>query len=179
MAAVTTAGLAAREPVQMTCLRCAAAWESRAAHRSSARCPACGTQRRVSRPPPGPVRRGKVTEHTLWEIDALPGREPEPGEAPDTATASLLGGLIAEVPFRSPDWEEEAAALAVLAVRRHGLRHPCASTPRAPGCTHPLHERDVALVRGDLEKLGLPGTIELVPLADAMRRATLGDRYQG
>lgn len=113
----------------------------------------------------------------MTEIMLGSARVPENVQA-DPATEQLLAGVTARPAPRS-QWEYENQALALLAARCYSLRHPCESTPRSPGCSHRDHARDMATLRGDLDKLGLPGTIELIPLADEVRRQELGERYQG
>jgi hypothetical protein len=164
-------------PLLVTCDQagCDATWKTRAANRGRSRCPVCRADKHV-------VRDEDAGGHPMLRSGfyALPVPAGCTPESLSTASESdeLLSGVRATSSV-SLTWEDEDAALAVLAVRRLNLRHPCASTPDSPGCDHPGHARDMALLRGDLEKLGLPLTAELIPLADEIRKQELGERYRG
>lgn len=78
----------------------------------------------------------------------------------------VLDGLIAPVE-RTSQHDDENRALAVKKVREALNEHRCRGG-RVDACRNvAAHHRDLARIRVALEALDLPGTLELLPLADA------------
>lgn len=105
-------------------------------------------------------------------MEELTRRMPEDNWADaDQYSLKLLAGVAAG-PERTSDsqWQDEDLALAAMAIRRFFTGHPCSRKKMSdPECTHPDHYRDVAFARHVFDICGLPGGVEMIPLADAAR----------
>jgi hypothetical protein len=169
---------ASAPPIDVTCAdpACGNTWSTRTQDKGHSQCPVCKRSKHVIRPRPPrperakPPRSAEMSAADVFELAAIERRVPEGSQGAEDTTAGLLDGILLDTPVRL-DWESEDAALAVLAVRKRWLRHPCSSRPVTdPGCEHPDHPRDVAIIRGFLDTLGLPSGTELIPLADEIQR---------
>lgn len=128
------------------------------------------TQSGTPERPPHPKERDFNVDATELELER---RRPEP--PPETASAiaarkesaALLSGIMVDAGMTDMTGVDEAVLLeAARTVRVYNNQHDC---PQVHGgeCTHPDHWRDAARLRGDLLKLGLPGTADFRPLEDS------------
>lgn len=105
----------------------------------------------------------------------LAGGTPVPKDA-----AALLGGVLVgedEVLHGDPGLDDEVTRKAVVLLRQQFNRHGCTRVrPEDPPCRHQNHYRDVALLRGILIKLGLPGDASLLapPEGQILQRSVAG-----
>jgi len=96
----------------------------------------------------------------------LERRRPEPAEDSEDKAGGLLDGIRVEA-RELPDESDETILEAVLALRlrrRHNTHKCTRQKPEDPPCQHPGHFKDVALLRGELMKLGLSGSTETLEL---------------
>jgi hypothetical protein len=87
--------------------------------------------------------------------------------------SEFLNGRIVEKGRASDDeTEDETTALAVNLVRRHFNKHHCQRVSWSdPPCQDRRHWRDVALMRAELRRIGLPGVANFIPLGYAAKDA--------
>ena len=166
-----------RVPRQVKCCKCSRQWLSRADPASRPRCYDCKNNRSPETKKstePLPARGRKLDPGSMVELAVTERRMPEEVTVPDGFDMELLGGIRVKSEIAA-DWEEEDQALAALLVRRMSRTHPC--TPGlhvagTPGCMHPGHVKDVAMMTDIFRKLGLPGGLGAVMLAlDIKRKA--------
>jgi hypothetical protein len=99
----------------------------------------------------------------------LTRRRPAPVTEPaDRESEILLAGLIVETQEVHDDPGAVDEAVLILRLRRWHNTHGCTRLhPEDPPCQKPGHWKDVALLRGSLMKLGLPGSTDVLALGYA------------
>jgi hypothetical protein len=110
----------------------------------------------------------KQTPEELLQME-LERRRPEPSAETDKDSGLLLGGLLIESnESQGPGLEEISRAVLALRLRRWHNTHGCTRVRYSdPPCEHPDHDRDVALMRGEMMKLDVSGSTEILPLGYA------------
>ena len=108
---------------------------------------------------------------TITEAELAGRRTPAQGAADAGKAPAILAGLIVDGSVSRDDIELELKVreMAAETVRVHNGKqhHKCMRKKKSdPPCTHPMHWKDVALMRGDFMKLGLDGSAGLGDLGD-------------
>jgi hypothetical protein len=112
------------------------------------------------------VPKPKQSPEELLQME-LERRRPEPSADTDKDSSLLLGGLLIEgdTASKGPDLEEINKAVLALRLRRWHNTHGCTRVKFSdPPCRHPDHDRDIALLRGEMMKLDLSGSTDVLLL---------------